>query len=216
MKELNKIYQGNSLELIKELEVEPDLIVLSPPDVNETSYNISQYREFLRSIYSDCANKLKSSGIIASITTNTKRDGSIYTKSIDITNILRDQCQLNLFNYKIWAKSLSINLFIQTYAHMLFFEKGRGKIKNKNKEFLPDVWVLECEKINGYPSKDAFSLELIKRIIETFTNEGSLILDPFCGSGRSLKIAKQLKRNYIGFEIDAGFIGIAEKFIGED
>lgn len=39
-------------------------------------------------------------------------------------------------------------------------------------------------------------------IFRHYTNEGDVILDPFCGSGKSLVIARRLKRKIIGFEID--------------
>jgi DNA modification methylase len=213
MKDLNKIYCGDSLKLIKELEVEPQLCILSPPDINETDFTLNQYKEFVHSIYSDCAKKLKDGGVLFSCTTDTKRNGSIYTKHTDIINSVSDQ--LNLFNYKIWAKSLKTNLFILNYCHMTFFCKGkRSSIKNKVPEFLPDVWVLERDKVDNYPSKDSFPSELVKRVVLTFTNENDLVLDPFIGCGKTGKVVLENKRNFIGFEIEPKFVELAEKYIG--
>lgn len=43
---------------------------------------------------------------------------------------------------------------------------------------------------------------------------GDLILDPFCGSGTTLRVAKELGRNAIGFEINSVYIDeMAEKDI---
>jgi len=39
-------------------------------------------------------------------------------------------------------------------------------------------------------------------IVEKFTNPGDKILDPVCGSGTTLKAARQLSREYLGIEID--------------
>ena len=196
--QLNKIYHGNCLDLIKQFDNSPKLIILSPPDLAETQYSLSEYKEFLNQIYGECIDKLDQNGVLASITTDRKIDGFIYTKHIDIIN----STKANLFNYKIWAKSLGTNLYILNYSHMLFFRKSNKITNNKIKEFFPDVWVIERDKVKGYKNKDSFPTELVRRIIVNFTNEDDLVLDPFIGSGKTGKVASDLNRKFIGFEID--------------
>lgn len=41
---------------------------------------------------------------------------------------------------------------------------------------------------------------LLERIIKASSNENDIILDPFCGSGTTLNVAKQLNRNFIGID----------------
>jgi site-specific DNA-methyltransferase (adenine-specific) len=53
--------------------------------------------------------------------------------------------------------------------------------------------------------------ELIKRIILTTANENDTIIDPFAGSGTTLKVAKDLGYKYIGFEIDENYCKIINK-----
>jgi site-specific DNA-methyltransferase (adenine-specific) len=48
--------------------------------------------------------------------------------------------------------------------------------------------------------------EVIRRIILTTAKENELIIDPFAGSGTTLKVAKNLGFNYLGFEIDKQYI----------
>jgi len=52
--------------------------------------------------------------------------------------------------------------------------------------------------------------EVARRIILSTTEKGDLVVDPFCGSGTILKVAKDLGRNYIGFELSENYIKIAE------
>lgn len=48
-------------------------------------------------------------------------------------------------------------------------------------------------------------VNVIKRLIEIFTDEGDTIIDPVAGSGTTLRAAAEMKRNAYGFEIDRNF-----------
>ena len=56
-------------------------------------------------------------------------------------------------------------------------------------------------------------LALMKWVIETYTNEGDTILDPFMGSGTTGVACVQTGRNFIGCEIDPDYYAIAERRI---
>jgi len=47
----------------------------------------------------------------------------------------------------------------------------------------------------------AFPEELPYRLIKLFSYVGETVLDPFLGSGTTMKVARKLKRNSVGFEI---------------
>ena len=49
------------------------------------------------------------------------------------------------------------------------------------------------------------SVKVLKRLIETFTDEGDVVIDPCCGSGATLRAAHELGRSAFGFEIDRNF-----------
>ena len=46
---------------------------------------------------------------------------------------------------------------------------------------------------------------VLKRLIEIFTDEGDVVIDPCCGSGSTLRAAAELNRSAFGFEIDKTF-----------
>lgn len=54
-------------------------------------------------------------------------------------------------------------------------------------------------------------VELLKRLIEIFTDKGDVVIDPCAGSGTTLRAAKELGRNSYGFEINKEFYKRATK-----
>ena len=52
-------------------------------------------------------------------------------------------------------------------------------------------------------------------LIEFASNKGELVLDPFMGSGTTAIVCKQLKRNFVGFEIKKEYIDISNKRLNE-
>jgi len=61
----------------------------------------------------------------------------------------------------------------------------------------------------------AFPEELPYRLIQLYSNVGDLVLDPFVGSGQTTKMARYLKRKYIGIDRSAKYVKIALKRTGE-
>jgi adenine specific DNA methylase Mod len=58
----------------------------------------------------------------------------------------------------------------------------------------------------GYPTQKPEAL--LERIVKTSSNEGDVVLDPFCGCGTAIAVAQRLKRNWIGIDITHLAIGL--------
>jgi len=56
-----------------------------------------------------------------------------------------------------------------------------------------------------------FPISLAKKIIELFSHEGELVVDPFVGSGTTLIAAQDLNRNAVGFDLKEDYIHLCEK-----
>ena len=54
-------------------------------------------------------------------------------------------------------------------------------------------------------------VKLLKRLIETFTDPGDVVIDPCCGSGTTLRAAHEIGRNAFDFEIDRNFFKRAKE-----
>jgi site-specific DNA-methyltransferase (adenine-specific) len=115
---------------------------------------------------------------------------------------------------------------------ILIFQKGkfnyksiskeiREKSKIDTKEFTDKKWFMTIWEMNNVLpgsklEKDiaAFPDELPYRIITLFSYVGETVLDPFLGSGTTMKVARQLGRNSIGIEIKKSLIPIIKKKLG--
>lgn len=56
--------------------------------------------------------------------------------------------------------------------------------------------------------------EIVYRCIKLFSFKNDLVLDPFAGSGTTLKVAKELGRNYIGYELYKNYKKVIEEKVG--
>lgn len=68
-----------------------------------------------------------------------------------------------------------------------------------------DVWQIESiqsqdKERSGYPTQKPKAL--LERIIKASSNEGDLVLDPFCGCGTTVIVASEWNRRFIGIDID--------------
>ena len=73
-----------------------------------------------------------------------------------------------------------------------------------------NIWDIPPEKNNktGHPA--VFPERLVSDHIETWSNEGDVVMDPFMGSGTTGIACGKLNRNFIGMEIDDTYFNIAK------
>ena len=83
--------------------------------------------------------------------------------------------------------------------------------------YIRDVWedikpIINVSKERlGYPTQKPIAL--LKRILEASSNEGSLVLDPFCGCGTTVHAAQDLGRNWIGIDVSKFSVGLIKNRI---
>ena len=97
------------------------------------------------------------------------------------------------------------------------YKKENGKpilLENKKGVPLSDVWDIpylnpKARERVGYPTQKP--ILLLERIIKLASDQGDVVLDPFCGSGTTLVAAKLLNRQFIGVDISQDAIKLAQK-----
>ena len=103
------------------------------------------------------------------------------------------------------------------YGHLTREQKEQSKL---DKEFWlsikkSDVWLMKPQRSgNGRNHVAPFPYELPYRLIRAFSYVGETILDPFAGSGTTLLVATDLKRNGTGYEINPEIAFEAVKSLG--
>ena len=155
--------------------------------------------------------------------------------------IYREDTTMFLFDTYIWnrtntSKSLMFgsypyprNFYAQNTCEFItvYVKNGIPKnglpnnIKEKSKlsqkewvEYTKQIWNIPIPNKSDLAFGEHSAImpeEIVRRCIKLFSFVNDTVLDPFAGSGTTLKVAKQLERNYIGYEIMENYKQIIEK-----
>ena len=111
----------------------------------------------------------------------------------------------------IWARAGGINFspafYLPMHEWIVIIARAAFRLKSKGASGVGDVWYVPQEANTEHPAP--FPLALPKRAIESTSAE--TILDPFMGSGTTLRAAKDLGRKAIGIEIEERYCDIAAR-----
>ena len=91
-----------------------------------------------------------------------------------------------------------------------FNAKDKQRYESKFTKKERDIWFSQIWEIKGVKQSNsktrrrtaAFPEEVVNRLIRMFSCINEIVLDPFVGTGTTMKVAKRLNRNSIGYEID--------------
>ncbi len=127
--------------------------------------------------------------------------------------VTQNKCEWELL---VWNKTnvppFYSNKYLNDKEYILHFRKGafcHPATYQKAKTVFISTTNKKDKALYGHPTIKP--LEIIKTLIENSSYEGDLILDPFMGSGTTAVAAKQLNRDFIGFEINKEFYEASQK-----
>lgn len=271
----NKIYLGNCIDRIKEIDSESvDLVYFDPPfftqkmhslvtrDSNakyefEDSWNsLEEYLELIESCLSECIRILKNSG---SVFLHCDKTASHYIRvSLDKVFGMKNFRSEIIWSYKRWSnskkgllnshqniyfysktKDFKFNAYFNDYSASTNLDQilhdrektSNGKtvyktdvdgkvVMGKEKKGVPlsDTWEIpylnpKAKERVGYPTQKP--VLLLKEIIKIVTDEGDLVIDPFCGSGTTCVAAKDMNRNFIGIDVSEDAVKLANRRLKE-
>lgn len=116
----------------------------------------------------------------------------------------------------IWARAGGMNFspshYVPTHEWILLFAREDWRLKSKGASGPGDVWTFPAEASTQHPAP--FPLTLPARVIET-TGARSVI-DPFLGSGTTLRAAKDAGITGVGIEVSERYCEIAARRLAQE
>lgn len=222
MLETNKLYMGDTLELIKEIKNESvDLIITDPPYKTTSRGNAGNSGGMLQKKINMKGQVFKHNNISPKDYIpefyRVLKDGShfyIMSNQVNLQEML-NVCTENGFKFiksLIWNKGNKImgQFYMSQFEYILFFRKGKGK--KINYCGTADILNVPNKKTKGEDGKNLHDtekpIELMQILIENSSQENDVVLEPFAGIGSTLIACKNCNRQYIGFELDESYYNI--------
>ena len=238
---LDKIFCKSS----EKMEEIPDnsihLMVTSPPYNVGKEYDenltLNEYREFLRKVWSEVKRVLVPGGRACINIANLGRRPYIplhvfiVEDMLDLGFLMRGEIIWNKgasgSPSTAWGSWLSAKnpVLRDVHEYILVFSKGmfsKGNLRRKSTiskeeflEFTKSVWTFAAEPATKVGHPAPFPVELPYRLIQLYTFEGEIVLDPFMGSGQTAIAAVKTRRHYVGYDINEEYTRLAERRIKE-
>lgn len=219
----DKIIAGDCLEVMKDIPDNTiDLVVTSPPynlGIRKTFGNTEnwkgkwnksklqaqgydQHNDYMpedkyiawqKSVLAECFRVIKNDGAIF-YNHKWRVQNGLYQQRLEIVE------GLPLRQIIIWKKAGGINFnegyFLPTYEVIYLLAKPDFKLAPKVNRY-GDVWEITQERNSWHPAP--FPVEFAERCVSA--SKGSIVLDPFIGSGTVAVACKKLNKKYIGIDI---------------
>lgn len=217
------------------------LMITSPPYNVSKDYDLNltldEYRDFLRSVFREVFRVLVTGGRACVNIANIGRKPYIPLHTYVAEDMIR--LGFSMRGEIIWNKSTSAGpstawgswksatnpTLRDVHEYILVFSKGdfarngqHGKSTITRDEFLEytkSIWSFGAESARRVGHPAPFPVELPRRLIQLYSFEDDVVLDPFAGSGTTCVAALQTGRRYVGYENNAAYVKIAESRIRE-
>lgn len=216
--EINKIHYIDCLEGIKKIpKNKVDCIITDPPyfiGFNSSAKeggrqdwgSHTMLKPLFNTLYKEFVRILKPTGRVFMFT-DWRTYPTLYlcaSKFIRVSNLI-------VWNYG-WIKAGTQFRF----THEFILHGTMPKAKSPKNRSTSDVW--EHKPVNftvkrRHPAEKP--VEIIRHMLLETTKQGDLIFDPFIGSGTTAVACKQLKRNYIGFELNEDYVKSATERLSQ-
>lgn len=236
---LNRIFCKSSEKMEELPDNSVHLMVTSPPYNVGKEYDenltLSEYRAFLKRVWSEVKRVLVPGGRACINIANLGRKPYIplhvfvIEDMLELGFLMRGEIIWNKASsgspstaWGSWLSAKNSTLW-DIHEYILVFSKGtftRESLKRKSTiskeeflEFTKSVWTFPAESATKVGHPAPFPVELPYRLIQLYTFEGEVVLDPFIGSGQTAIAAIKTKRHYVGYDVNEEYVKLAERRI---
>jgi len=239
---LDKIFCKSSENMDELPDNSVHLMVTSPPynvgKEYDKDFTLKEYLKFLKMVWKEVYRVLVPGGRACINIANLGRKpyiplhAFIVKDMIDLGFLMRGEIIWNKASsaspstaWGSWLSAANPTLR-DVHEYILVFSKGTFSRQNNNmrkntiskEEFLgftKSVWTFPAEPAHKVGHPAPFPVELPYRLIQLYTYESEIVLDPFMGSGQAAIAAIKTKRHYVGYDIDEEYVKLAETRIRE-
>ena len=102
-----------------------------------------------------------------------------------------------------------------TFKRMNPAERPSTITRDEFLEYNKSVWNFKAESARKIGHPAPFPLELPRRLIQLYTFENEIVLDPFMGSGQTAIAVAMTNRHFVGYETDPTYVELANQRIKE-
>jgi len=238
---LDKIFCKTSEQMEELPDNSVHLMVTSPPYNVGKDYDknltLDEYREFLKRVWSEVKRVLVPGGRVCINLANLGRKpyiplhAFIVEDMLDLGFLMRGEIIWNKASSgspsTAWGSWLSAKnpTLRDIHEYILVFSKGMFTRRNLDRkstiskgeflEFTKSIWTFSAEPATKVGHPAPFPVELPYRLIQLYTFEGEVVLDPFVGSGQTAIAVIKTKRHYVGYDINPEYVKLAERRVKE-
>ena len=234
---LDRIYLQTSEDMSDTPDNSVHLMVTSPPYNVQKEYDenlsLEEYRGLLRRVFQEVRRVLVPGGRACVNIANLGRKPYIPLHMY----IIHDMLELGFLmrGEIIWDKAASassstawgswlsatnpvlrdVHEYILVFCKQTFSRPGKDRESTIERDdflsFTKSIWTFSAESARAVGHPAPFPVELPRRLIQLYTFEGDVVLDPFCGSGTTCVAARKSQRRYVGYEIHDEYVRKAEE-----
>lgn len=236
---MQNLILGDCLEMMKTIESNSiDCVVTSPPynkkgligkvkpgnqvwkkfNIDYDSYgddlSESDYHTWMVEVLNELHRIIKPNGSIFFNHKARRHRNKLHLPTDFISKSKLDVYQLIIWN-RLSSPNIRKDVLLPCTEHIYWLTKSKPKVFKENigKEFQSEVWSINADRNTLHPAP--FPQKLVENCILLTTEPNDLVLDPFLGSGTTALVAKKLKRDYIGIEIDEKYLNLSKQLIQE-
>jgi site-specific DNA-methyltransferase (adenine-specific) len=235
---LNKIFCKSSEKMNELPDNSVHLMITSPPYNVGKEYDkdlsLKEYLTLLKNVFQEVKRVLVTGGRVCINVANLGRKPYLPLHSYVIQ--IMSELGFLMRGEIIWDKSSSAGsstawgswksaknpILRDVHEYILIFSKDNYSRLNKKKdtisktefmEFTKSIWTFPATSAKRIGHPAPFPEELPRRLIELYSFEGDIILDPFIGSGQTAIAALKSKRNYVGYDISKEYCDLSKQRI---